>query len=251
MRFLLPVVFLITIINYSGSKKIVLLAIILLFYVSYSINDRTIFLSELMLIGCLIPIYFYRKFNFKWIIKVTFLFLFLPLNLIKSSVDSGESFFSKTELITSNQDLINDTRTFLYLEVFDDLVTNNNLLFGKGANGKYYSKYFNETGGDTDNRLTVEVGVLSILLKVGLVGLILYLFILSTSIYYAFFRSNNYYILCIGYMIFVYTIVLFIKNPLAYSCSNIFIWFFIGTSFSSEIRKMSNMEIRYLLKIKK
>jgi hypothetical protein len=247
---LLPVVFLITIINYLGSNKIVLFSGILLFYISFVFSNRTMFLRELLLIICLISIYFYRKFNFKWIPKATFLLLFLPFLIFKSSLDSGESVFSQTELITSNKELSTDTRTFLYLEVFSDLLTNNSLLFGKGVNGTYYSPYFNATGGDTDTRLTVEVGVLSIILKVGLVGLILYLLILLISIYYAFFRSNNHYILGIGFMLSVYTILLFIKNPVAYSSNNLFIWFFIGTCLSINIRKMSNTEINLLFKFK-
>ena len=180
--------------------------------------------------------------------KLTFIILFLPFLIFKSSFDSGESILGQGSSVTSNKELSTDTRTFLYVEVISDLSTKNSLLFGKGASGTYYSPYFNSTAGDTDTRLSVEVGVLSIILKVGLVGLILYLLILLISIYYAFFRSNNLFIFGVGFMLSVYTFLLFIKSPLAYSSDNLFIWFFIGTCLSINIRKMSNSEINLLFK---
>lgn len=245
----LPVTFLITTIYFEKSNnKIILLVIILLFYVAYESSNRTMMIREIALVFSLIMIFFYKKYQFKWILKSTFIVLLLPLVILQSSINNGESAIKNNLSNISDEEMSTDTRTFLYLEVYQDLVKNNQLLFGKGANGTYYSDYFEESGGSRDNRLTVEVGVLALLLKGGLIATILYLLIVSTAIYYAFFRSNNYYVVGIGFTLFVYALLLFVQNSISYSISNVFIWFFIGVSLSKEIRNMSNLEITTIFK---
>ncbi len=249
----LPVIFLITTIHFEKKNKkyIVLIVAILLFYVAYINSSRTMIIRELLLIIGLISLFFYRKFHFKWILKVTFILLIVPFIFIQSSMDSGESFFQKNLSSVSDEEMSTDTRTFLYIEVYEDLVNNNKLLFGKGANGTYYSDYFNVAEGDSETRLSVEVGVLAILLKSGLVGVTLYLSLLFAAIYFSFFRSNNYFVVGVGFMLFIYTMLLFIENSISYSSHNLLVWFFIGVCLSNEIRNMSNFQIQNILNPKK
>ena len=251
--FFFPVTFLITIVNFQRKKEkiIIFLVVLLLMYIAFGTDSRTSVLRELLLIISLIALFFYRKFFFKWILKVTFLILLVPFIFIQSSISTGQSAIKQNLSSISDQELSSDTRTFLYTEVFEDLLINDALIFGKGANGTYYSDFFNQTGGDTDTRLTVEVGVLAILLKGGLIGLLFYFLILYTSIYYAFFRSNNFYVVGIGFMLIIYSLILFIQNSISYSSHNIYIWFFIGICLSKEMRNMSNPEIKALLLSKK
>ena len=245
--FFLPVVFLITIIYFERKKFIILLAVVLLFYVAYVNSSRTMIIRELLLIIGLIQLYFYRKFHFRWILKGTFILLFVPLIFIQNSMNTGESVIKKTIGSVSDNELSNDTRTFLYLEVYQDLAENNQLLFGKGSDGTYYSEYFNEAKGSSSFRHTAEVGVLAILLKSGLIGVLLYLLLLFSAIYYALFRSHNYYVVGIGLMLFIYTQILFIENLISYSSHNIYVWFFIGICLSKQMRNMSNLEFKIFL----
>lgn len=76
-----------------------------------------------------------------------------------------------------------DTRTFLFVEMIDDLTKNNAWLWGKGARSGYFSFYFyRSTSGLGDHwyRITSEVSALHYLLKGGIVfcvfhyGLIMY-----------------------------------------------------------------------------
>ena len=243
--FFLPTVFLITTINFQNRKNklTILIASFLLFYCAFVHGNRTMMLRELTLIAGLVTIYFYKKFNSKWILRTLFILLLVPLGLFQSSINSGDSAFKKHLSSISNEEMRTDTRTFLYVEVFSDLLENNALLFGKGSSSTYYSPYFNKYGGDTDSRLNVEVGVLSILLKTGLFGLFLYLILLISVIYCAFFKSNNLFVLGIGVMLLVYTGLLFIQNAIFYSGNTIYIWFFIGVCLSKKMRNMRNLEI--------
>lgn len=248
--FFLPVIFLITTFRFEkNSKKLIILIVtFLLSYVAYIYGSRTMIIRQLLLIIGLIPLYLYRKFHFKWVLKGTFILILLPFILIQYSINTGESAIQKyTSGVSSGSEMSQDTRTFLYLEVYEDLAVNKQLLFGKGAGGTYYSNYFSKAEGDSDSRLTVEVGVLAILLKTGLIGVILYLLLIFASIFYAFFRSNNYYVVGIGLMLFIYVLLLFIENAISYSGNSLFIWFFIGVCLSKEIRNMSNLEIKFIL----
>jgi O-antigen ligase len=96
----------------------------------------------------------------------------------------GESIF---ELIMGNSgneysqlDPTVDTRTFLYYEVFQDLKSNEAFLFGKGLNAGYYSASF-----VTYNRPIVEVGFLQIILKMGIVGFLLYVIVILRALFRA------------------------------------------------------------------
>ena len=247
-----PVIFMITVLPFQKKKDkvLVLFCGILLFYISILYSNRTMMLRELMLLIGLAAVYFYYKFHFKWILRLSFLFLLLPFFLLKISIDSGESVIQKYFSQLSDTELTTDTRTFLYLELFDDLVENRKMVIGKGANGRYYSSYFSTEEGDAPVRLGMEVGVLTMLLKGGLIAVVLNLLILIIAIYYAFFKSNNYYVIGIGYMLFVHTVLLFIDNRIGYTSDNFAIWFFIGVCLSKEIRYMKNSKI-HSLSIKK
>lgn len=248
-----PVIFNITVLLFQNNKYkfFVLFCGVILFYMSILYSNRTMMLRELMLLVGLIAVYFYYKFHFKWILRLSFIFLLLPFLLLKISIDSGESVIQKYFSKASDSELTTDTRTFLYTELYADLIENEQLIVGKGANGRYYSSYFSTEEGDAPVRLGMEVGVLTMLLKGGLIAIVLNVLILILAIYYAFFKSNNSYVIGIGYMLFVHTVLLFIDNRIGYTSDNFVIWFYIGVCLSKEIRVMKNSEIHILLNKKR
>lgn len=73
-----------------------------------------------------------------------------------------------------------DTRAFLYEEVFLDL-NPLEVMFGKGFMGTYFSEYFlvllssGNDSGDFYERFSVEVGYLQLILKIGFIGYCLYI----------------------------------------------------------------------------
>ena len=246
---LFPVIFLITIFPFQKKKTkyLILIGVFLIIYAAILYSSRTMMMRVPLLFLALFAISFYRKYNFKWILKISFLILVVPLFLLQSSIISKQSVFQKYLPEISDTEFSTDTRTFLYFEVFKDLLENNQLITGKGASGTYYSEYFRTAEGDSDTRLTVEVGLLAILLKGGLIAVFINLLILFIAIYLAFFRSKNFYVIGVGYMLFIHTIILFIENLSSFSSYNFIIWFFIGTCLSNQIRSMDNNAIRALL----
>ena len=137
-----------------------------------------------------------------------------------------------------------DTRTFLYTELYSDLVNTSTLMFGKGASGRYFSNYFDDIKGiEAPSRLTVEVGILGILLKTGLVAAVLNLIIFTSAAFMALWRSNNSLVLLAGVILSIHIFILFSENIYSYDLYNYLIWFFVGMCLSKEIRNLSNRQI--------
>jgi hypothetical protein len=242
-------VFLITIIPFQTSKirLITFLGSLFLFYLAYETGSRTMMLRTIMLCFSLIAIYLYIRFNAKLIILVAFLTLLLPFILLQKSIIRGQSAFEQYLSKIGNIEFNDDTRTFLYVELFDDLIQNKKLLIGKGSNARYYSPYFAKVEGDSSIRIDIEVGILGLLLKGGLISVLLNLALLLIAIYLALFRTNNYLVMGAGLMLLVHTLLLFIENFIIYSTYNITVWFFIGVCLSKRIRLLNNIEIKNIL----
>ena len=245
----LPSIFLATTIIFESNskKKLIIISLLLLFYNSYLLSNRTMMIREILLILIIPLTYFLNHFNSKFSLKVFYLLLMIPFYFLINSYNSEQSAIAQNLSIISDQEMNDDTRTFLYIEVLEDLIVNDSFLFGKGSSGTYFSPYFNTQAGSSDTRLTVEVGILAILLKTGFLGLILNLLLLLNAIYYALFKSKNLFVTAIGLMLGLHFFILFVENIISYSIYNLCIWFFIGLCLSKEIRNMSNLEFKIML----
>jgi len=136
-----------------------------------------------------------------------------------------------------------DTRTFLYFEVFQDLMANNAFIFGKGIGSGYMSEAF-----ETYERATVEVGFLQILLKTGIVGVLLYFSVIISAIYKALGRSKSLFIKSLGLLLASYVLLIFIENVVAYNLLNVIIWIIVGMCHSPSLRDYSDDEIKNMFK---
>lgn len=244
-----PVVFLITILQYQTKDKklFVLLCSVILFYMAYLYSVRTMGIREILLFACFVGVYLYHRYKFKWVLYVSFLTLLLPFILVQQSIVTGESAIKKHLSSSSDDDLSIDTRTFVYMELYGDLIENDKLFIGKGANGRYYSDYFSQVEGDSEIRLNIEVGVLGLLLKGGYLAVILNLLIFIMAIWYAFFNSKNSYVVGLGFILIVHVVLMFLENVINYSSYNFLIWLVTGLCLSNNIRDLSNKQIQKIL----
>ena len=92
----------------------------------------------------------------------------------------ADSFFS-----TLSERGTEDSRSGVELAFFIDMKDVNDWIFGRGWFGQYYDFNFRA------NRLGVETGYLTLILRGGLVYLIPYVLIMAMSFYNGFFRSKN------------------------------------------------------------
>lgn len=249
---LLPVTFLLVhVFNLKRSDKILVFFTAVMLALSANVlGNRAMLIRLLLLLVFGVALLLYKKRQNKFYLRISFLVVLVPFFLLSKSIYSDTSAIQEYISEVQDKKLNTDTRTFLYIEVFNDIIKNDKLLFGKGANGKYYSKYFSHAKGDDKNRLSVEVGVLCWLLKGGLVSVILNLALLILAIYYAFFRSNNYHITAIGFVLLVHLLLLFIENIISFSIYNILIWICIGICCSKQFRSFDTNQMHQFLNLK-
>lgn len=128
-----------------------------------------------------------------------------------------------------------DTRTFLYNELFADMNTRD-LIFGRGFQGRYFSPYFlwqqarnHDFSGDAYYRFSIEVGFLECLLKGGFVLFLLYITPLVSAIRNALFsRQNSRVAFLIGIYILTEVLILFVENIPSYHFQFFLIFFLAG-----------------------
>lgn len=219
------------------AKKYRLFAIVLLvmgFYLSQVSETRTIILRIILFMGLFVSLTWFKKWPaMKLLVVLTagfFIWQFL------TNIDAYMEFFKSYTGARNFDD--EDTRTFLYKEIFGDLKTHE-LILGRGFQGTYFSEYFlwlqtnnNDFTGDHYFRFTVEVGFLQLLLKGGFVLFILYLTPLILTIQKCIFTNHKSHI---AFLISIYLLceifIMFIENIPMYHLQFFIIFFLAGYAY--------------------
>ena len=229
----------------SGWNKLLIL-LISVFVVIVSLTNRA-GIMRLMISYCIIAAYYVMlniKIHKRLLNIAVFCILMIPVFSLYLGMQ-GESVFQivlgEDTQPYSQLDPYSDTRTFLYFEVFQDLMHSKAHVFGKGLNAGYYSESFG-----TFSRGIVEVGFLQILLKTGILGTLLYLSVIISAIFKALSKSRNLFIKSLGFLLASYVLMLFLENVVAYNLLNIVTWIVVGMCHSEKIRELSNEGIRDL-----
>lgn len=240
----IPVILLTAAYQKKRTNVILILSIGMLILLSITSSHRTNFVYILVIFS-FYTIEFLKneKINiFKKLIAYLFLFFTFLVVLV--------NFSPVYEKIMSDKDVSDDTRTFLFEELFDDM-SRKELIIGRGVLGTYYSPYFQLTKdegreGDSPIRSESEVGYLFMILKGGFILMALYLLILIPAAFLGIYRSNNVVAKMCGYYIVLYLLMW----PLSYSPTFvpkfIILWMAVGTCMSPKARstyiKMSNFK---------
>lgn len=218
-------------------KKYRLFSIALLlicFYFSHVSENRTIILRILLFFGLLVSLSLFRKWSFLKLMVILTVGFFIYQFL--TNLDTYLELFKSYTGAKNFDD--EDTRTFLYREVFGELKAHE-LILGRGFQGTYFSEYFlwlqtnnRDFSGDYYFRFTVEVGFLQLLLKGGFVFLILYLTPLVITCYKVLFTRHH---SRIAFLISIYILceifIMFIENIPTYSLQFFIIFFLAGFAY--------------------
>ena len=216
------------------SKKyrgfIVLLILLSAIYSQVS-ESRTIVLRMMLFFGLLVAMNFVKRWGpLKLVvIGVTGWFVYQFLAHLQDWLELFKSFIHFKGFDDE------DTRTFLYKELFADFNTRD-VLLGRGFQGKYFSPYFlwqqamnHDFSGDAYYRFSVEVGFLECLLKGGLVFFLLYITPLVSAVRRSlFFRHSNKVAFLTGIYILVELLILFVENIPSYHFQFFLIFFLAG-----------------------
>lgn len=187
----------------------------------------------------------------KWfVVAVTVapLILFVPMLMANNG---EESFFQKANLYivekTDDDGLASDTRTFLYLEMAEDLTHTNSWLLGKGAFSHYYSLYFDQSSNRKYGRISSEVPLLNYLLRGGLIYVLLYFGLILIGAYNAIFKGKNKFVQSIGIMALCWYFNSFVGDIIGCRFYHVAFFILLGCTLSPKLLNMSDQKIKRIL----
>lgn len=250
----LPTFFLILNYKYAPNKDRIwiLLSSIVGSYVFYSSDIRSGIIR--ILIGFVI--FLIVSINFKSVNRYfAILMITFPIFALYHGINSGKNILSEALIFINSEfvgsdDLTDDTRTFLFIELLTDLNETGKLTFGKGPLGTYYSEYFYNNEGDNFIRHDVEVGVLSYLLRGGIIYLILVYSTIIIAIYNGIKHSNNKYTISLSLVLSTFLFYSFIENIPSYSFYISSIWIIVGLCISKKFVLLNDSQIKNLIRYK-
>lgn len=150
-------------------------------------------------------------------------------------------------------DLAEDTRTFIYVEVIESALKHNYVIWGRtparGNDSAFFGSYNAEnlkTG--KYERHSNEVCHLNVFTWLGVIGVILYSLIYFRSSYLAVYKSNNKYIKFLGCFIAFRWAYGWVEDGNTFSMLSISLWMMIGMSLSLKFRLMSDNQFKLFIK---
>ena len=127
-------------------------------------------------------------------------------------------------MIKSENELYNDTRSLIYINVFTDLISNNQVVFGKGASGKYNTHFYGQGGTIDGYRFRSEVDFLNRVLYGGIIGFMLFL-IVNFKVFFRKIAGKKY---ILQYLIVATFFISFIENTSELSILWVLYWLIIS-----------------------
>lgn len=151
------------------------------------------------------------------------------------------------------EDLSQDTRTFIYVEVVSSAIEHDYVLFGRtparGNDSVYFGSFTAEDlGTGKYERHNNEVCFPNIFTWLGLVGMLLYCMIYLKSSYLAVYKSNNIFMKLLGVFIAFRFLYGWIEDMNRFDIMNIALWMLISMGFSEQFRGMNNQEFKYWIR---
>lgn len=144
------------------------------------------------------------------------------------------------------ENLLADTRTFIYRSVLTSSVTNNSILFGTTpAKSAFVPEFDNEITKQTGRKN--ECGIANLYTWCGAVGVILMMFIYMQAVRLAINYSKNYSLQLLGvYIAYRWTIFWIedIQNP---TIDNVTLYMIIAIAYSKAFRNMSDKRFKLFI----
>jgi len=224
------------------NQRVVIFSVIMFLVLSFYVSQRAnlIFLIMLLIFSL---IEYYRQPQVSAMKKVI-LFYVLVIAILLFSFKVNSILYD----LSNNQEVTQDTRTFLVEEMYEDM-SDNELLIGRGALGTYFSPYFyylrksGFEGGDSATRAVNEIGYLEIVLKGGYVMVALYVLFLLPAAFLGIFASKNILSRASGYYILAHLLLWGLTYMPIYSPKFILLWMAAGSAISKRSRRTTTSEL--------
>jgi len=212
----------------------------------------------------LLSLYYVRFIPVKLIETVRVILFIIPLVLFYLAVTNIFNPFKMNEYISGNytqqsknesgevveENLLADTRTFLYVEVLQSAVKYNSWLIGRSpAHG-------NDTEAFADlkavygkaERYSNEVAILNIFTWTGIVGVLLYFLVFYKATYLAVNQSNNIFCKMLGIYLSFRWMYGWVEDSNGFDLNYLFLWIMLGLCLSKSFRSLSDKDVEEWVK---
>jgi hypothetical protein len=206
-------------------------------------------------------IYYFRKIvSVKIFELIRLLLIALPLiffslgvlgtfNIFNPNGDKHKALIDKKRDFKGNlveDDLLADTRTFLYVDVLATANKYNTWVFGRSPARGNISDSFGEADMNKRNeRNANEVSILNYFTWLGIVGVLLIFILFYQASYLAVNQSNNIFSKIIGLFIAFRWSYGWVEDINNFYIQYLFLWLFIGFCYSESFRQMTNAEMKH------
>ena len=181
-------------------------------------------------------------------IAIAPILMFIPTLTLS---DGEESTFGKIQnyvLQKSGDDsLAGDTRTFLYIEMGEELTTSDAWLFGKGAYSIYYSPFFDSGGTTSLGRISSEVPFLTHILRGGISYAFVYYGLILLAVYLAIWRGRNKFVRAIGIVLLGWYFNCFVGDITGCRFYHLAVFLLLGCCLSNKWRNFTDNEIQMVI----
>ena len=252
-RLMIPVSLFILFIPFFKLKWKVLVIIVATISIFMVIGFRSNIIKIFFSILLLISYYFRNYISGNWLRFAHLSMFAVPILLFSLAISGQYNIFEESakeegyetlNIEGEQENLMSDTRTFLYVEVLSSINQTEDWIIGKSAIGSYQSDWFTDDGGAMNGkRAGCEVGMLNILLRYGIIGVSIYFLILFTVSRYAIIHSSNYLAKMIGLFIAFRWTYSFVEEFTIFDLNFYFFWIAIGMVSSARFRNMNDNEI--------
>jgi hypothetical protein len=258
-RLMIPVSLFILFLPFLKYKWKVLIIIVAITSILTAITFRTNLIKISFSVLLLIIFWFRSYISIIFLNIFNTILLIAPIVLLLLAITTNFNLFSEVAkeegytVLNSEgieQSLTGDTRTFLYMEIFTDIDYNDTWILGKGAAGSYFSDFFTDKGGAIDGvRFSTEVGILNILLRNGILGVMIYFIVLLFTSFYAINYSNNILVKLLGLFIAFRWTLSFVEEFTQFDINFFTFWFAIGLATTKSFREMTERELKVFFKL--
>ncbi len=229
----------------------------------FDITRRSSLINIIVCVLILFMYYIVPHIVYKKIIKSFFvllviaplIFIVLGLSGVYNIFTLGDKFDEVT--ITSNtneRNLLVDSRTGIYIDVFSELSRQNAYIWGLGGVGKTKTSLTDNQNADYDKiykegRRGTESGMLNYFQLSGFIGALSFWLLLTLGAYKAIFKSNNSYYLMLGLFVAFKVLYSFVEDSLNPNIATFYLMIMIGLCYNFRLRNLREIEIKKIFNL--
>jgi len=260
-RLVMPVCVFVLISPYLKKKWRLLVIVVAIISIALDVSYRANVIRILIPLALFFLFYFRNFWKPKLINFVLVGAFLLPLVLLTLGISGMFNPFSEKKIdyeVTTvlhgeegASNIMEDTRTFLYREVFHSMQNRgSSFLVGEGATAGYETDHFLDAVLNEKGRYRSEVGFLNSLLYSGAIGVVFYALVLFLPAYYAINQSNNRLCKMLGIFLASRWLMFFVEDIAQYDMNFFFLWLTIGFCLSNKFRSLTDAEVVEFFKLK-